>query len=165
MITKYRYGGNRLKSIFLVLILLTSCKCVNTEVNLFKKNINDCDIVIIGKSSVLRRTYSPVELIRIRFNEIEYYVGVNESENIQYALTWDSNFISPDNVKVGDTFKKIKSISKYYAYYSDNHEYILNSGWHVVIKFGGQHKFDGQYEENIPDDTSRVVWFERIVKK
>lgn len=154
-----------MKSLFLVLILLTSCKCITIEEDIFKKNINDCDIVVIEKSTVLRTTYSPIKLIRIRFNEIEYHVGVNEYDDIDFALTVDPKFISPDNVKVGDTFKKVKSISKYYAYYSDNHEYILNSGWHMVIKFDGQHKFDGQYKEDIPDDTSRVVWFEKYEER
>jgi len=99
------------------------------------------------------------DLIKVRFNDLEYYVGVNKNEDIHFVLTWDKEFITPDNVKLGDTFKSIKEKSKFKTYYTNNFVYILYSGWTVILKF------DGYKEQKFPDDSSRVVCFERYVER
>lgn len=151
--------SERIKIIFLLLVILTSCRCITTEENIFKKNINDCDISDLGISHIIGWSYNMFDLNKVRFNNLEYYVGVNENEDIHFVLTWDKEFITPDNVKLGDTFKSIKEQCIFKSYYTDNFVYILNSGWTVILKF------DGYKEQKFPDDSSRVVWFERYVER
>lgn len=144
-----------MKKLILLIVILVSCKSISDNKSIFQKNIIDSDIYILEKSNVFGKTYNHQKLFKIKYKKIEYFVNVNSENEIVYALTWDKDFISPDSIKIGDTFSKIKRISTFKSAYSDNFVYELKSGWNAVLKY--------EYYENqsFPDDSSRVVWLEK----
>lgn len=142
-----------MKFFILISFCFISCQSVPSDVPIYKKSINDCDINIIEDINYLGITYNPEILKRIEYNDIEYFVKTSYEDSIVYVVTWDKKFITPDSVRVGDTLKQIKEKSKFVISSFDNFKYKLDSGWYVIIKF------EGYREQEFPDDSSRVWWF------
>lgn len=144
-----------MKNILYLIVFFTSCHFVPSDIPIYKKNINDCDIDIIENINYLGVAYNLEILTKIKYNGIEYFVKTNYEDSIVYVVTWDENFKTPDGVKKGNTLKQIKEKSKFIMNTFDNFIYKLDSGWYAIIKF------EGYLEQEYPDDSSRVRWFEK----
>jgi hypothetical protein len=86
-----------------------------------------------------RNYYSPLYndslcLYKYIFNGILFYIEVDKNKKIFNILTGDSNFVTPEGVRVGNNGVKAKQIGKLVYNRKDLCEYELPSKWRVLLK-------------------------------
>lgn len=89
------------------------------------------------------------------FDGVIYYISIDDSFKVVGITTADSNFITNENIKVGDFFKDVKmktnySVSKISGYC---YQIKLKSGWSACFS---DYNFGTSKALN---DTTRVRWF------
>jgi hypothetical protein len=83
-------------------------------------------------------------------NGIVYYISFDDSNNVERIFTYDTNFVSPDNLKVGDSYLTAQTETDGYYWNFQHSICLLNSGWVAVF-----------YSDSSFNDSSKISWFER----
>ena len=89
---------------------------------------------------------------------IEFDLGINNQGIVQYIGTNDENFITQENLKIGDSYSKIKSINSSEPLYEPGFAFFvkLNSGWKASLKV---ENFDEEFDKS--DLNREIVFFFR----
>jgi hypothetical protein len=136
-------------TILILFLILLAISCKSYDVNSFKEISYDHidkseSILIMDYSMSLRESY------KIQIDSIVYYASFTELGVVKGLYTFDTNFVSKDGLKVGDSFFKAQKESfKDYRYYQ-HLTLFLNSGWKAVF-----------YSGSTFNDSTKIIMFEK----
>ena len=89
----------------------------------------------------------------IVYNKINYLVYLNESESIKAIYTYDPDFMTTENYKIGMQYSKIKLKHKEIIFPGYGCHIELSSGWGAVIND------EGIIKNKTVSDTSTIKYF------
>ena len=131
--------------------ILKSKKFYTTN-DLFPKALSNYEL---ASGYVSKMTTQIDKLYKMRFADWDYFVSIDENNIIEYVATIDSNFITSDNFKIGDTFKHVSGSIKPELMKHPNWGYsiILPSGWNAAFCIGES------CTDSLPNQDSKIKWF------
>lgn len=104
----------------------------------------------------------------ITYKEITYHIGLDKDNVIQDITTYDTSFISPENVKVGMHLDDIKNKYKYgNCYYLTGWGYyqMFKSGWTAYFNYNEQNELmqdstvNCLIKKNIPSPKYKIFFY------
>ncbi len=168
----YKLNMATIKNIFLMFIfLLFSCKskyymdfdffdvnykfetdsCANNNANIknYCKNFQ-VEVIDTFKNNALMLTPSKaLDLKIITYNEMIFHIGLDSNNVIQNIRTFDTAFISPENIKVGMCLDDIKNKYKYGDCY-----YLAGWGYYQMFKSGWTAYFNYNEQNELMQDST-----------
>lgn len=145
----------RISKILLGILLFAIISCSSFKKDKSRLYLSDDNIEIIDSARVFDISFDMKKYLKIEYNKKVFYVSTYKNEKIDFLLTFDKEFITPDSVRIGDSYESIKENSTFITYSMDYVVYELKSGWRAIINFK-------KYRDiKITADSSRVAWLEK----
>jgi hypothetical protein len=94
------------------------------------------DVIILNKGLYVILTGPSSSLFgkHIKYKGIDYSIAEDSDDLISFIRTWDTSFITPENIKVGLPYSVIKSNGrKEYFNPVYSYEVVLKSGWTALF--------------------------------
>ena len=95
------------------------------------------------------------------YSGIKFFIATIDGKQISFISTRDSNFVSPDGIRVGDNIKKIRAVKGTeiipeigWSYYS-----ILPSGW--CTRYPGIPEYEMHHITSVSKDSVVFELFQR----
>lgn len=141
--------------ILLGLLLFAIISCSSFKKDKSRLYLSDDNIEIIDSAGVFDFRFEMKKYLKIELNKKVFYVSTFKDEEIDFLMTFDKEFITPDSIRIGDSYESIKDNSIFITYSMDYVVYELKSGWRAVINFKNFRDI------KITADSSRVAWLEK----
>lgn len=144
-----------LHTICFIILITISISCSSYKKDKSRLYLSDDNIEIIDSAGVFDFRFDMKKYLKIELNKKVFYVSTYKNEEIDFLMTFDKEFITPDSVRIGDSYKSIKENSTFITYSMDYVIYELKSGWRAVINY------KNFSDLKITADSSRVAWLEK----